>query len=772
MSSPATRGAHQVRSEQGRAGRGRFSTPRFPAADWLGGSCQGTQPGGLSTTGMDGDKDPKGKGKGKSTKGTRSRTGSVSGKSTTTMELQSESSKMAQLAAAASEKAAQRKMTDYMAPPSGAGELPSGPCGSAARSEVQVLQQGSPTNPSEESEESSSTSGRNPTTAAEAVSQLLQEARQQQSAGALMQVVQVLQDSMETGSGSGEAQDKANPTEEEGGWRTWTNRKNRRIGGDLEQEERKERSRTPFQLPGVPAEARKGYYPSANRRHIASANRSSKLSMVAQLTEEQWGWFKLGVCLGCGKKHQVKDCPLLSPAEGRALVRAALNCPADMRPGDRSAPRRIQTGLTGAGPSGIRSSGASTSARVGAGPSGASSSTAASGTPAAAVKRDRGSDNSGLTPEAKKAKMFSDAVKSNPNLVLYVREKDGGPLTKERFQALKTSFTYFVEDMLAKNKDPPICAGRWQESRTVVKIPMASEEDVLWMRCFLEKAYLVQSEEEFRKSKNKIYVAFLRDRLEPELTNMRQDKLANFIRFYRRQAKISSLFELRMAAKTTRGKAVHLVMDEEAEAIFVREGCKIPFAAAGWIGFEERQSYVARIKALERERLRPKASELEKGRATLGVERMDLDGDVEVVDLAKDSPGKEKDQDSAGAEKEKEDEETQAQVQKEQHDKRLEQRLLDNVKDGILDRGAAEAKMLELTGKPLRRTASSSSWSEEVDHMKRLEERAVPATIEESRAEAQDLAQFELRQEQVAQAGQRAAGSGQQTEGAEGSPSN
>ncbi len=654
---------------------------------------------------------------------------------------------MAQLAAAAADKVAQRKMTDYMASSGGAGELPSGPCHPAAQEQGQSPRQaqGLPTNPSEDSEmEASQVQDKAPTTA-ETISKLLKEARQQQHPGAAFQAVQVHQDADRQEQGPSES-GKASATEEDKeGWQVWTNRRNRKVGSDLEQEARQERCKTPFQLPGISAEERRGYYPSTNRRHIASANRSSR-PVTAKLTEQQWSWFKVGACLGCGANHQAKDCKALSSAESRALVRAALSTPPDMRPGgdDRRAPKKPpagapRPGTSGAGPSRVAAAAAQTS-----------------GTPSAS-KRDREAETSGLTPEAKKAKMFSDAVRAS--LTLFVREKDGGPLTKERFQALKTSFTYYVEDMLAKNKDPPICAGRWQESRTVVRIPMASEEDVLWMRCFLDKAYLVQSEEEFRKSKNKIYVAFLRDRLEPEFTNMRQDKLANFVRYYRRQVKISSLFELRMAAKTARGKAIHLVMDEEAEAIFIREGCKIPFAASGWISFEERQTYVARIKAQERERLRPKASELEKGKAIQGVAQMDL-GTVEVVDLAEDSPDK--------GEKKKvstEDKEKQEALQMKENEERLRKRLLENVKDGCLDLETAEQEMLERTGRSLkepaqeqrqtRRTTSSSSWSEEVDHMKKLDESVVPATISEGEGaddgDDRDHAQFELRQEQNAQ---------------------
>ena len=695
----------------------------------------------------------------------------------TTKDLCEESNKMQALAKKAADKAAahQRKMTDYVAvaSPGGAGELGSGPrdpvmaavAAAAARQPGGAAAVLLKTHQQQQQQAQSGGPVQEGQNLGQAVDSLLKESRQQRNPDSMIKAVQLLNDAMSTStSGAGAS---GSPDEEDGeGWQVWTNRKNRRIGGDLGQEEEEDRRRrmrgsTPFQIPGAPTWSQRGYYTSTQNRNLASVNRGSRTTAVARLTDQQWFWFKRKKCLGCGEGHQVKDCPVLTPEEGKALLRAVFSCPADMRPnpGDRSAPRRPPPPR---GPPGSTAA-AGTPASAPAAAT-ASTSSAAAGPPKAA-KRDREKETTGLTPEAKKAKMFSEAVKSN--LTLFVREKDGAPLSKDRFLALKTSFTYYVEDMLAKNKDPPMCSGRWQESRSVVRIPMASEDDLLWMRCFLDKSYLVQSEKEFQASKNRIYVAFLRDRLEPELTNMRQDKLANFIKFYRRQAKIDSLFELKMAAKTTRGKAIHLVMDEEAEAAFVEQGCKIPFAAAGWISFEERSTYVARIKAQEKERLRPKASRLERGQAAKSLEQMKL---VEVVDLEKETS--ETVATTATTETETATEESQ---EPSEEALQLGRELRQAVRDGSMEEEAANSKMLEKTGLTLaetlpRRTVSGSSWSEEVEHMKKLTNSSVPAAVVEEEEEEsntdidmdddRDHAQFELRQEQDAQFGHRAAGSG------------
>ncbi len=639
--------------------------------------------------------------------------------------------------AAAAHKVLQRKMTDFMKSKSsgGAGELPSGPCGPAARTESVSA---SPSLTEEVAQVIGHLRG------------LQEQQKKEQTAAQLL---------LQTAAGvSGTPGAKANPSstggataadggekdEDEGGWQTWTNRKNRRIGesqAQREQEERQKRSQTPFQLPGQQQHHGRGYYTSAWKRNQAAADqrRTNKGSPVAALNDRQWFWFKKRLCLGCGMDHQVKDCPDLTKEEGHALIRAALNCPEDMRPQGRGSGsgRGARARDTRRAPM-LRSSAPAPAAAA-----------AASQPAQGAQKRTReaGPETStGLTPEAKRTKQFSEAVKTS--LILYVREKDGSALTEERYLSLRSSFAYYVEDMLTKKKDPPICAGRWSHSRSVVRIPMSGEEDLLWMRCFLDKAYLVQSEEEYNRSKGKVYVAYLRDRLEPEFTGMRPDKLASFVKYYKEQTKIDGLFDLKMAAKTPKGKAVHVVMDEKAEETFIKFGCKIPFASAGWVSFEDRATYVARIKEQERRRLQPRPSELQKGLLAqeISVEKMVVveEDDDDVVEVGRASKG------------EPEKRGTQA--------KELAKELQKEVHQGRLNKDEARSKFLEQTGLDLdtvvpRRTTSGSSWTEEVELAKELE---IPEAVSEEQhggADEEDQARFELQQEQQAQVHHRAEGS-------------
>ncbi len=693
---------------------------------------------------------------------------------------------MAALAAAATKKAHQRKVTDFMVSSSprgasgGAGELPSGPCGLTNPDRTDQAAPTAASTAAATSEDSSLMDG---------VKSILQQMRQmQEQHGQEQAAIRTLAGA--TSRGEPSKNPDPQEAEDDGDWQVWTSRKNRKVGETREaqaQESRQTRGETPFRLPGQNLSSNRGYYTSTVKRNQAAmdSRRSNQSSAAAALTEKQWFWFKKRLCLSCGMDHQVKDCPDVARRdEGMALLRAAFSCPPDMRPGGRGPGPRKGQGRDlpqGAARRPTTTPGMAAPAAAGAPPP------SSAGQPTTATKRSRDQaeqGSSGLTPEAKKSRPFNDAVKAS--LTLFVREKDGTALSEQRYLSLKTSFAYYVEDMMSKNKDPPICSGRWTFNRSVVRIPMAGEMDLLWMRCFLDKAYLVQNEEEFNRSKGKIYVAYLRDRLEPEFTGMRSDKLANFVKYFKQQAGIGGLFDLKMAAKTPKGKAVHLVMDEEAEKVFVREGCKIPFAGAGWVTFEDRLEYVARIRSQERQRLRPKASNLEKGlrEQAMDVDKMTMgEEEEEVVEIGRatanpnKATGAASSTMAAGAETPATATLTSSKGVSLEEAKEIAAALQEDVRDGKMEPGTAEALMLEKTGlslsdMKLRRTASASSWSEEVEMAKSL---SVPKTVSEETINVDDdndRAQFELQQVQDVQDGHRAVGSaGRLAEGAAGSPS-
>ncbi len=388
-----------------------------------------------------------------------------------------------------------------------------------------------------------------------------------------------------------------------------------------------------LQVPGAQGPANnKGYYDSvADRNRARWQARGS--TAAAALSTEQWAWFAANMCIGCGKPHQARECPNLTAEEGRSLVKAAISCPPEMRPGatrglqqqqhqlqqqqaarqqqqrERQRHRHLQT-LQRQGPRPVAATATATSAAEAVALA-ATAATASvgrippppSGPPQTGGKRGR-DGMAGLTPEAKKARktmaeqrQYAEAVRKS--LTLYVRRKEGQPMDQAEFMDLRGQFTAWSTDLLEKGEEAPLCE-LWQFSTAVVRIPMMEEAGYNAVKDKLKKDYLVQTEMEWRESQGKLYVAHLKTRLEPDLTKMRRDGLELYVKAFKRKHNVEGLFHLKRAAPTKRGLSIHLAMDNEAEAIFTASGCKIPFAASGYITFEERSVYLARIRALDR----------------------------------------------------------------------------------------------------------------------------------------------------------------------------
>lgn len=323
--------------------------------------------------------------------------------------------------------------------------------------------------------------------------------------------------------------------------------------------------------------------------------------------------------------------------------------------------------------------------------------------PSPSISSKRTREPSGTTPEAKKAKQeerekkkFADAAKRS--LTLYVRELDGSALSRDRYLSTRATYAHFVAKMITENRRPPQ-GGQWEYTNAVVRIPMDSEEDMKWIRSYLQESYLVQTDKEYHQVKAKVYVAYLRDRIEPELTAMTAETLGIFVSYFRREKQIEGIFELKMAAKTNNGKVVHLALDEAAEEAFNSLGCKIPFAGAGSVVFEERLAYVARIKELERKRMRPQ-------RPVLDPDSQKVAKDIELVDLAdKDSPEK-----------------TEAEATKEVSEDSATATTATQSESSSDIPEVFQAQNLERTGieDVPRRSSSSPAWHEEVEHAERL----------------------------------------------------
>ncbi len=403
-------------------------------------------------------------------------------------------------------------------------------------------------------------------------------------------------------------------------------------GQDQRSYRRSDDRRGTFQIPGGLGPASNSGYHSTTADRNRARWQARGSTAAAALTTEQWAWFAANRCIGCGKPHHARDCPALTAEEGKALVKAAISCPPDMRPGtsrgpqqqqqqyqavrqqqqrDRQRHRHLQT-LQRQGPRPVAATASATSAAEAVAQA-ASAATASvgrvppppTGPPAPQPGGKRGREGTaGLTPEAKKARntmaeqrLYAEAVRKS--LTLYVRKKDGQPMDQSEFMDLRGQFTAWSTSLLEKGEDAPLCE-LWQFSTAVVRIPMMEDEGYNAVKDKLLRDYLVQTEMEWRESQGKLYVAHLKTRLEPDLTKMRRDGLELYVRAFKRKHNVEGLFHLKRAAPTKRGLSVHLAMDNEAEAVFVASGCKIPFAASGYITFEERSVYLARIRALDK----------------------------------------------------------------------------------------------------------------------------------------------------------------------------
>ncbi len=168
----------------------------------------------------------------------RARSSSTSNVSGTSRSLMEEPARMAALAASAAQKAQQRKMTEFVTKSparqsGGAGKLPPGPCGLTTPPAVASLNQ-------------------------EVEKVLGHMWAMQEEAAAIKQLEQVAKGatggaSASAGAAGGDGDDIQVVHDDGGGWKTWTNRKNRRVGETLEGQEsggtsagrRKDKATTP-----------------------------------------------------------------------------------------------------------------------------------------------------------------------------------------------------------------------------------------------------------------------------------------------------------------------------------------------------------------------------------------------------------------------------------------------------------------------------------------------------------------------------------------------
>ena len=130
----------------------------------------------------------------------------------------------------------------------------------------------------------------------------------------------------------------------QGGWQTHTHG-GRCPGVQRMGYQRRDDRGAPFQVPGAPRMATsKGYHDSTADRNRSrlQVQPGATSTATAALSREQWTLMNANLCIGCGGIHKAWECAILTQAEARALVKAAISCPPDMRPGGGSSLRGSQ----------------------------------------------------------------------------------------------------------------------------------------------------------------------------------------------------------------------------------------------------------------------------------------------------------------------------------------------------------------------------------------------------------------------------------------------
>ncbi len=299
-------------------------------------------------------------------------------------------------------------------------------------------------------------------------------------------------------------------------------------------------------------------------------------------SDQQRDWASRGLCVGCGGWHSVFD-PSCKARLSKEQAKATLNAIRYGKGGNRTtkANKRLHSRSSPLVPP------------------------PPAGPPGAGQKRPREA-GSGITPEAKKRSHGGAQGQQDPKLTLCIREKDNAPLTVERNASLQSSVNekLFTEFYMQNRMPPKI--NKWERMNLVLRITMRDEAGLRWMRGALEASYQVQTPEEYKRARGRVFIAFLQDRFNPGITSLTRQILAKIVEMEGSAMGIRTLFELKLAAKVPNGLAVHLIMDEEAERIFEEKNYKLDILSAGGVPFQDERVLRARARANRIQRLKPR----------------------------------------------------------------------------------------------------------------------------------------------------------------------
>ncbi len=370
----------------------------------------------------------------------------------------------------------------------------------------------------------------------------------------------------------------------------------------------------------------------------SSYNEEKQRPFSIHINSTQLGWYRTDKCLMCGQSHKMnwdtacKEAKSLTKDQRYQLIASARDL--DEKSGGEkksyfsagSPPPRRRPDKTRSGP---RSGGGpphlTSSAR------GAEASEARTG-----LKRPReATHRSGFTPEAKgPRKSFAAAAASravDPTYTAFVRELDGTPLDKSRFNGLRAGYDKAICQLLTQGRLPPI-ARQFRHTSAVTEVVMDSEEDLKWLRETIGGEFLIEDEEDYVRTKGRTYQAWLPVTLFPSMCDKKQvtrNLLVAYIGSMKMRWGIESLFELKGApvSKDGKGRLIQLLVGKEAEEILAKNNFIIPFMSCGNLFFREESE------VKEEARARRIARAKEQGRLKPSVldpsPLIDLTGDVE-----------------------------------------------------------------------------------------------------------------------------------------------
>ncbi len=323
------------------------------------------------------------------------------------------------------------------------------------------------------------------------------------------------------------------------------------------------------------------------------------------LTGQQKAWYQDGRCLNCGGRHMVHNCRdrKFDKDKAVALLRAA-------RKEFPEGPRPKQ-GTSGAKRSASERTGATPEAKKGKAEMGTAMAAAAATSSAPLLTRSA----------PVQTKPWFKPVQQTEH-TLFIKNKDGSPLTEERFNELKASYDNIrlrigKANMAARTRDElqftPRCSG-WNWSPEVARITLKDLDSYKWARTTFGELQIMDLAQ-WKASRGRLYCAYLTDRFDPSVTEMSEEDLSVAVWQAKADLKLApeDLFQFVRGPKVARGRLIFISVGEKAEEALRGADFRIELGSAGDVLLTDNEKfllYKKERKAQEQEFKRQKEAAL------------------------------------------------------------------------------------------------------------------------------------------------------------------